>query len=100
MKKHRVQYVTTKNPDVIASIMERLNRTLKQRMWKYFTKYQTYHYLNVLPQLVNAYNHSRHSSIKMAPAQVSEHNLVQVWHNQYDKKTSRAEKQSARLESG
>ena len=86
LKKQNVIYFTTKNPDIKASIVERFNRTLKERMWKYFTKQRTSCYVNVLPKLLKAYNHKIHSSIKMAPADVTPEKVLKVWHNMYDKK--------------
>ncbi|XP_054283126.1 uncharacterized protein LOC129000373 [Macrosteles quadrilineatus] len=62
-RKYDVRYVTTQNPDVKAAVVERVNRTLKSRMWRYLTYKNTYRYIDVLQQLVNAYNHSVHSSL-------------------------------------
>ena len=62
-KKYKVKYVTTQNPDVKASVVERVNRTLKTRMWRYLTYKNTYRYIDVLDNLVYAYNHSVHRSL-------------------------------------
>ncbi len=32
-----IQFYTTQNKDIKASVVERFNRTLKSKMWKYFT---------------------------------------------------------------
>ena len=56
--------------DKKAAIVERFNRTLKEHMWRYFTQEQTNRYLEVLPKLVNAYNHRVHRSIGMSPHDV------------------------------
>jgi Chromo (CHRromatin Organisation MOdifier) domain len=39
--------------------------------------------LDVLPSLVKSYNHSYHRSIKMAPIEVNETNVKEVWNNLY-----------------
>jgi len=39
-----------------ASLVERLNRTLKTKMWRYFTHRNTRRWIDVLSQLVEAYN--------------------------------------------
>ena len=52
--------------------MEQFNRTLKGRMYRYFTARGTEDYVFVLPALVNGYNKSRHRSIGMAPKDVTE----------------------------
>ena len=53
-----------------AAIVERFNRTLKQKIWKYFTAENTVVWTNVLQDVVYAYNHSVHRSISRRPADV------------------------------
>ena len=65
-----VRHFTTENDDIKACIVERFNRTLKTRMWRYFTKNSTYRYLDVLPKLTKAYNNSYHRKIKTKPSDV------------------------------
>jgi len=69
--------------DTKASIVERFNRTLKSRMYKYFTANNTQSYLPILDDLVNAYNNRIHKSIGIAPNQVTKKNEKQVWNFQY-----------------
>ena len=69
--------------DTKCSIVERFNRTLKGRMFKYFTANQTLHYLDVLPQIVEAYNNRVHRSIGIAPNLVTLRNEQDVWNYQY-----------------
>lgn len=52
--------------------------TLKTNMWRYFMANNTCQYLNVSQGLVKSYNNSYHSSIKMAPMQVTSENTSQV----------------------
>ena len=65
LKNNGIKFLTTKS-EKKASIVERFNRTLKTKMWKYFTAKNTVHYLDVLPEVVS-YNSTYHRSIKMAP---------------------------------
>ncbi len=62
-KDYNVRYVTTQNPDVKAALVERVNRTLKTRMWRYLTYKNTYRYIDVLKNLVDSYNNSPHTSL-------------------------------------
>lgn len=66
-----------------AAIIERTIRTLKERIFKYFTAQgPNYHkYIDVLPNLVEAYNNTVHSTTKMAPAAVQPQHTVQVYKN-------------------
>ena len=67
------------------ALVERWNRTLKTKIWKYFTSRNTYRWLDVLPKIVYAYNHSKHRIIKMKPADVNEENAMLVWDRLYGK---------------
>ena len=54
-----------------AAIVERFNRTLKHRLWRYFTSENKQEWTEILQDAVHAYNHSVHRSIKRKPADVS-----------------------------
>lgn len=86
LKKNKVFYYNSNNPDTKACFAERFNRTLKSQMWKYFTHKLTKRYVEVLPSLVLSYNNRVHSSIKMAPSNVNDSNILEVWNNLYKKK--------------
>ena len=75
LKDEDIELYNTYN-ETIASVMERLIRTLKTRMWRYFKAKKTMRYIDILPDLVYSYNHS----IKMKPADVTADNERQVWH--------------------
>lgn len=57
-----------------ASIIERFNRTLKTKMWKYFTTVGSYKWTDILPILLNDYNKTVHSAIKTTPIEASNPN--------------------------
>lgn len=80
-----INYYTTNNPDIKASIVERFQRTLKMKMWRYFTHKNTHKYIDILQDLIYSYNHSYHSSIKMCPCDVNSSNIMTVWTNLYDR---------------
>ncbi len=82
LKKHDIQFFTTRS-EKKASVIERFNRTLKTKMWKYFTANNTVHYLNILPELMASYNSTYHRSIKMTPNQVNVMNIGLVRRNLY-----------------
>ena len=66
-----------------ASVVERLIRTLKTRMWRYFTAMKTMRYIDTLPDLLYSYNNTVHRSIKKKPVDVTADNEKQVWHTLY-----------------
>ena len=86
-----VELYTTENEEK-SSIVERWIRTIKEKMFKYFTDNNTYNYIDVLPDLVEDYNNTVHSSTKLTPTDASkEENELKVWRNLYPDryKTSR-----------
>ena len=50
-----------------AVVIERFNRTLKNKMFKYFIANGTYKYIDILSSLINEYNNKKHSSTKLNP---------------------------------
>ena len=78
-----VEIYSTENEEK-SSIVERWIRTMKEKIWKYFTDNNTYTYIDVLPDLVEDYNNTVHSSIKMTPVEASKKkNELTVWRNLY-----------------
>ena len=73
----------TVNSGLKASVVERFNRTFKNKMYKYFTYKNTLSYIDALPQLVKSYNNTYHRSIKMKPSQVTKANEAKVWETLY-----------------
>ena len=65
-------------------MIERFNRTIKEKMFKYFSANNTRIYVDVLDLHVNQYNNSIHSAIKMTPNEASrKENENKVWRNLY-----------------
>ena len=65
------------------SIVERVIRTLKSRMFKYFTANKTLKYIDVLDDLVSGYNERYHRTIQMSPSQVNKKNERKLWKKLY-----------------
>jgi hypothetical protein len=74
IKRRGIKFYTSENEDIKASVVERLNRTIKEKMWRYFTHNNTRRYLDVLQDIMHSYNNTRHRSIGMAPAVVDSSN--------------------------
>lgn len=69
------------------AIVEAFNKTLKQRMFRYFThiggkKNSNYRrYIDVLPYLLQGYNNTEHSTTKMKPADVRSEHVPIIYEN-------------------
>ena len=70
LKRNSIRLYHTENEEK-SSVVERWNRTMKTRMWKMFTTNNNTVYWDKLDKLVNDYNNTKHSSIKMTPVEAS-----------------------------
>ena len=73
LKDQGVDHFVTQN-QVKANYAERVIKTIKGRIYKYFTKKQTHRYIDHLQDFVRSYNHTYHRSIKTNPADVTKEN--------------------------
>ena len=85
VKDHGIDHFSTEG-DAKAAVVERFNRTLKERLYRYFTAANTLRFDDKLPQLVEGYNATRHRSIGMAPKDVTWDNEEAVWKRLYEKR--------------
>ena len=84
-KSYNIKFFTT-HSERKASVVERLNRTIKSLMFKIFTKNNNRRYIDDLDTIINRYNNSYHRSIKMKPIEVTKENEPLVWMNIYEGK--------------
>ena len=81
-----VELYSTENEEK-SCVVERWNRTMKEKMFKYFSANSTRRYVDVLGEMVNRYNNTKHSSIKMTPVAASnKKNESIVFMNLYGKR--------------
>ncbi|KAL3091471.1 hypothetical protein niasHS_004876 [Heterodera schachtii] len=72
------------SPQFHAGMAERANRSIKERVYRYFTERNTYKWIDLVQDIVRAINHSPNSTIGMCPADVNFKNaeaLRQKLHN-------------------
>ncbi|KAL4126067.1 hypothetical protein QTP88_010298 [Uroleucon formosanum] len=68
MEKHNIRKYSTYST-MKACIVERFNRTLKEKMLREFTARGSHEWVSILPSLINEYNNSKHRTIGMSPVQ-------------------------------
>lgn len=73
-----IHHYTSENDDIKAAIVERFNRTLKTRIWRYMTRANSTRYVDALPDIVRSYNRTTHRSIGVAPEGVTPANEEKV----------------------
>lgn len=69
-----IRHFTAQNTETKANYVERLIKTIKHRLYRYFIKNRTQTWTDILPNVTLSYNHTLHSSLGRAPASVSENN--------------------------
>ena len=83
LKKNYITLYHTENEEK-SSIVERWNKTMKNKMWKMFSANNNTVYWDKLDKLVDDYNNTYHSSIEMTPTEASKkENENKVFSNLY-----------------
>ena len=77
LSKNKVEIYQTYNEGK-AVVIERFNRTIKEKMWRYFTQHDTKKYIDILPKLVKEYNNTYHSTIKMTPSEGTKNKIIYI----------------------
>ena len=70
-------------------VAERFIRTLKSKLYKHMTAIGKNVYYDVLDDVLNKYNNTKHSTIKMKPIDVKDNNNKRVYIDEHNKKRSR-----------
>jgi hypothetical protein len=83
LKAEGIHHFVTQNDVLKAPIVERFNRNLKERMFRYFTATGNRRYIDKLDELVVSYNNSYHRSIKMTPMDALNAGLPKLLSNLY-----------------
>ena len=84
LKKQGIQFYTAMN-EPKAAVVERVNHTLKSKLYRYFTGANSLRYIDVLQDIVDSYNNTYHRSIGRKPATVSLLIVGQVRRKLYSK---------------
>ena len=92
LKDNNIKLYSTENEEK-SSVVERWIGTMKQHMYKYFTANETTKYYDILDKLVENYNNTVHSSIKMTPVEASKvENELTVYENLYPDEENKIKK--------
>lgn len=76
--KYKIRRFSTENDVLKASIVERLNRTLKNKMHRYMYEKQTRKWIDRLDDFVDSYNNTKHSATGKVPNEVTFENANDV----------------------
>nr|CAD2193613.1 unnamed protein product [Meloidogyne enterolobii] len=77
--KHNMEHFSmVTSPQWHAGMAERANRSIKERLYRYFTEKRTLKWVDVIQDIVNAINNSFNSSIDMRPVDVTYKNAEKL----------------------
>lgn len=82
MEKWKINHYSTYS-NLKASIVERVNRTLKNLMWKKFSLQGNYKWFDILPEIVKKYNNTKHRTIGCKPVDVKKKDERQILLSSY-----------------
>ena len=86
MDKYHINHYFSLNETKCAYV-ERLIRSLKNRIFRYLEEKNTSNYISQIQNIVQNYNHTKHRSIGIQPAQVTKANENLIFWGQYWPKT-------------
>lgn len=84
LAKYKIKQYTSKTSQK-SSMAERVIKTIKSYLFKYFSLKSTKRWLDILPIIVNRYNDTVHSSHNMKPNSVSAKTADEAFSNMYGK---------------
>ena len=79
LKSKGIQFQVSRNPDVKCSIVERAQRTIRDRLYKFFTYSNSNRYIDVLQKFIYAYNDTVHSATGKAASKVTDSDVLAIW---------------------
>ena len=98
--KYNIKHFSSENDEIKAQVVERFNLTLKRRLYRYMSSNQRYRYIEALPKIVYAYNHTEHRTIKMAPYQVNHKTMIKVWDNSFKTRKRKGKRKKSAINTG
>ena len=91
LRKLKIKWYSTYS-DRKNAIVERFNRTLKTRMFRAFTARGSHKWIDIIQDLVNGYNKTKHRSIGFAPDDVNKSNEKVVRKKLFPEKNKKLQK--------
>ncbi len=93
-KEKKINHLLTNN-ETKAAVAERVLKTIKTKLYRYFTYKQSYEYADKLQTFADSYNHTYHRTIGLTPSKVTKKMETDIWWKMYwPKKGSEKQKTS------
>lgn len=82
LKERRIKHFFTNN-ELKSMVAERAIKTIKLKLYQYFTESRRLNWIDHLADITETYNETRHRSIGMSPVEVTPSKTAQVWEKLY-----------------
>lgn len=83
LKQYNVVHRVCTSESYHCPFVERVNRTLKDKLFQAMTATTTQNWFDLLPRIISTYNKTVHSTTKMAPESITDDDTLQVFRNSY-----------------
>ena len=83
-QQHNIELFSVKSA-YKAAIVERFNRTLKNKLWRYFTMSTKQNWTQVLQDVIHSYNHSIHRTLGCKPVDVTDAKVGEIREKVFNK---------------
>ena len=80
-----------------ATYVERVIKTIKSKMYRYFSHKHSYNYVKDLQTFANSYNKTYHRTIGMSPDRVTKGKETNLWWKMYWQKSVKPEKKTKKV---
>jgi hypothetical protein len=86
LEREGIQFQICRNPDVKCSVIERAHRTIRDKLYIFFTYKNTYRFVDVLQKFVRGYIETVDSTPGMAPTRVTDSDVLAIWQRMNEKR--------------
>lgn len=83
MDQNKIHFFTSQNQTTKCAVVERFNRTIKDKIFRMVTSQGNERYIDALDDLVDSYNNSYHRTIRRKPVDVTTDNEREVFRTVY-----------------
>jgi hypothetical protein len=92
-----IQHLFAQNTEIKANNVEGVIKTIKSKIYRYFTHKQSYNYVKDLQKFANSYNKTYHKTIGMPPDNVTKGKETNLWWKIYWTKSVKPEKKTKKV---
>jgi hypothetical protein len=97
LKQRGILHLFAQNTEIKANYVERVIKTIKSKVYRYFTHTQSYNYVKDLQKFANSYNKIYHRTIGMPPNKVTKGKETNLWWKMYWPKSVKPAKKTKKV---